>query len=61
MRQGSLHGIMVVGKGTPAGEGGRKEDRRMQYLVRMDFVDPGPLLPIEQYAGMMRQAVLARR
>ncbi len=30
----------------------------MQYLVRMDFVDPGPLLPIEQYAGMMRQAVL---
>ncbi len=30
----------------------------MQYLVTMDFVDPGPLLPIEQYAGMMRQAVL---
>ena len=30
----------------------------MQYLVRMDFVDPGPLLPIQQYAGMMRQAVL---
>lgn len=30
----------------------------MQYLVHMDFVDPGPLLPIEQYAGMMRQAVL---
>jgi muconolactone delta-isomerase len=24
----------------------------------MDFVDPGPLLPIQQYAGMMRQAVL---
>ena len=43
----------------PADEGGRKEDgRKMQYLVRMDFVDPGPLLPIEQYAGMMRQAVL---
>jgi muconolactone delta-isomerase len=30
----------------------------MQYLVRMDFVDPGPMLPIEQYVGMMRQAVL---
>jgi len=30
----------------------------MQYLVRMDFVDPGPLLPIQQYVGMMRQAVL---
>ena len=30
----------------------------MQYLVRMDFVDPGPMLPIEQYAGMMRRAVL---
>ncbi len=30
----------------------------MQYLVHMDFVDPGPMLPIEQYVGMMRQAVL---
>ncbi len=30
----------------------------MQYLVHMDFVDPGPLLPIQQYVGMMRQAVL---
>ena len=30
----------------------------MQYLVTMDFVDPGPLLPVQQYAGMMRQAVL---
>jgi muconolactone delta-isomerase len=30
----------------------------MQCLVHMDFVDPGPLLPIEQYMGMMRQAVL---
>jgi muconolactone delta-isomerase len=40
-------------------KGGRKEDaRKMQYLVRMDFVDPGPLLPIQQFAGMMRQAVL---
>ena len=29
----------------------------MQYLVTMDFVDPGPLLPTQQYAGM-RQAVL---
>ena len=30
----------------------------MQYLVTMDFVDPGPLLPTQQYVGMMRQAVL---
>src|SRR5215211_1600011 len=30
----------------------------MQYLVTMDFVDPGPLLPTEQYVGMMRQVVL---
>ena len=22
----------------------------MQYLVTMDFVDPGPLLPMQQYA-----------
>jgi len=42
----------------PAGEGGRKEAGGMQYLVTMDFVDPGPMLPTEQYAGMMRQAVL---
>jgi muconolactone delta-isomerase len=30
----------------------------MQYLVTMDFVDPGPLLPPQQLVGMMRQAVL---
>ena len=30
----------------------------MQYLVTMDFVDPGPMLPTEQYAEMMRQVVL---
>src|SRR5918993_4467653 len=30
----------------------------MQYLVTMDFVDPGPMLPTQQYSGMMRQAVL---
>jgi hypothetical protein len=36
----------------------RKEDGGMQYLVTMDFVDPGPLLPTEQYVGMMRQVVL---
>ena len=30
----------------------------MQYLVTMDFVDPGPMLPTEQYAQMMRQVVL---
>jgi muconolactone delta-isomerase len=46
------------GKGCPVREGGRKEDGGMQYLVTMDFVDPGPLLPMQQYAGMMRQAVL---
>jgi Muconolactone delta-isomerase len=30
----------------------------MQYLVTMDFVDPGPLLPPQQFLGMLRQAVL---
>ena len=30
----------------------------MQYLVTMDFVDPGPLLATQQYLGMMRAAVL---
>ena len=30
----------------------------MQYLVTMEFVDPGPLLPPQQVVGMMRQAVL---
>jgi muconolactone delta-isomerase len=30
----------------------------MQYLVTMDFVDPGPLLAPQQFLGMVRQAVL---
>ena len=30
----------------------------MQYLVTMDFVDPGPLLPPQQFAAMVRAAVL---
>lgn len=30
----------------------------MQYLVTGDFIDPGPLLPPDQFVGMMRQAVL---
>lgn len=30
----------------------------MQYLITMDFVDPGPLLPPQQFLGMLRQAVL---
>ena len=30
----------------------------MQYLVTMDFVDPGPLLSPQQFLGMVRQAVL---
>ncbi len=59
MQQGSHAGIIALVIRHPAFLGGRKEDgSRMQYLVRMDFVDPGPLLPIQQYVGMMRQAVL---
>jgi muconolactone delta-isomerase len=30
----------------------------MQYLVTMNFVEPGPLLPPEQMVGMMRSAIL---
>ena len=30
----------------------------MQYLVTGEFVDPGPLLPPDQFVGMMRQMVL---
>ena len=30
----------------------------MQYLVTGEFIDPGPLLPPDQLAGMLRQAVL---
>ena len=30
----------------------------MQYLVTMDFVDPGPMLPPQQFVEMGRQAVL---
>jgi muconolactone delta-isomerase len=48
-----------LSKGSqPAGEGGRKEEGRMQYLVSMDFVDPGPLLATQQFAEMVRAAVL---
>jgi len=31
----------------------------MQYLVTMDFVDPGPLLPPQQFLAMARTAVLS--
>ena len=30
----------------------------MQYLVTGEFVEPGPLLPPDQLAGMIRQLVL---
>ena len=30
----------------------------MQYLVTMDYVDPGPLLAPQQFLGMVRAAVL---
>jgi muconolactone delta-isomerase len=30
----------------------------MQYLVTMNFVEPGPLLPPEQLVGLMRSAIL---
>jgi muconolactone delta-isomerase len=30
----------------------------VQYLVTQEFVDPGPLLPLDQYVEMMRSAVL---
>ena len=30
----------------------------MQYLVTGEFIDPGPLPPPDQLAGMLRQAVL---
>jgi muconolactone delta-isomerase len=30
----------------------------MQYLVAGEFIDPGPLLPPDQFAGMLREAIL---
>jgi muconolactone delta-isomerase len=30
----------------------------MQYLVTVNFVEPGPLFPPEQVVGMMRSAIL---
>ena len=30
----------------------------MQYLVTQEFVDPGPLLPLDQFARMGRMSVL---
>ena len=55
----SLSAVIVKGiELAHLGKWARKEDGGMQYLVTMDFVDPGPLLPTEQYVGMMRQVVL---
>ena len=30
----------------------------MQYLVTGEFIDPGPLLPPDQLAGMLRQVIV---
>lgn len=30
----------------------------MQYLVTGEFIDPGPLLPPDQLAGLLRQVVI---
>ena len=49
---------MVVRVRLPAGEGGRKEQYKVQYLVTQEYVDPGPLLPPAQLVGIMRMAVL---
>ena len=49
---------MVVRECLPAGESGRKEQYKVQYLVTQEYVDPGPLLPPEQLVGIMRMAVL---
>jgi len=53
-----LHYIAVLWSHNPPGKRERKEDGGMQYLVTMDFVDPGPLLPPQQFLGMARTAVL---
>jgi Muconolactone delta-isomerase len=39
---------------------GKAGERRskVQYLVTQEYVDPGPLLPVEQFAMMGRTAVL---
>jgi muconolactone delta-isomerase len=58
MSGASLGSTIQLSSDNPPGKVGEQEDGRMQYLVTMDFVDPGPMLPTEQYAGMMRQVVL---
>ena len=42
----------------PTGQWVGKEQVNMQYLVTGEFIDPGPLLPPDQLAGMLRQLVL---
>jgi muconolactone delta-isomerase len=42
----------------PAGGWVGKEQAKMQYLVAGEFIEPGPLLPPDQLAGMIRQAIL---
>jgi hypothetical protein len=42
----------------PAGQWVGTEQAKIQYLVTGEFIDPGPLLPPDQLAGMIRQAIL---
>ena len=59
MREAWLDGIMQVRKVfARSGESWREEEYKVQYLVTQEFVDPGPLLPVEQFARMGRTAVL---
>jgi muconolactone delta-isomerase len=53
-----LYPLYSCGVTTRRGKRERKEDGGIQYLVTMDFVDPGPLLPPQQGLAMARTAVL---
>jgi hypothetical protein len=43
---------------NPLGKAGERRNSKVQYLVTQEFVDPGPLLPPDQFARMGRTAVL---
>jgi muconolactone delta-isomerase len=57
MRRASPGGIIAAVKATPLGKAGERRSK-VQYLVTMDYVDPGPLLAPQQFLGMIRASVL---
>ena len=53
----SFLAVIVKEVANPQGNAGERSSK-VQYLVTQEFVDPGPLLPLDQFARMGRMSVL---